>query len=237
VAGRAVEQAYEEIKRRLMRGKMVAGERVDVVSLCRQIGVSRTPVREALVALEKEGFVQAVPRRGYFVREISFQDALEAYQLRIVLEPIATALAARRVQEDDLAVLRDLAEIASDGSEESITRAVERNRRFHVRIAEASGNSQLAKIMTDLMDNTERLLYIELDTDRTYTEWSEEHLVILEALEARDSERAAMAARATFARDSMFLSARVKDELGSVLGRWEVEPGDRGNRRLESEPS
>jgi DNA-binding GntR family transcriptional regulator len=218
VAGRAVERAYEEIKRRLMRGVMTAGERIEVEALCSQIGVSRTPIREALVALEKEGLVRAVPRRGYFAREIGFREALEAYQLRIILEPVATALAASRVQESDLAVLRELAEISSDGSEESITRAVERNREFHVRIAEVSGSSRLRKIMSDLMDDTERLLYIELDTYRTYSEWSEEHLVILSALEARDPGLAASAARATFARDSMFLSARAKDELSRLLG-------------------
>jgi len=201
-----------------MRGAATPGERIRVDKLCAQIGVSRTPVREALVALEREGLVRTVPGRGYFVREISFREALDAYQLRIILEPLATALAARRIRDAELPVLRELASVSTDGSEESITEAVERNREFHVRIAQASGNARLAEIMADLMDDTERLLYIELDTDHPQSEWEEEHLLILKALEERNPNQAAQASRATFTRDSMFLSAQAKLELANLLG-------------------
>jgi DNA-binding GntR family transcriptional regulator len=218
MAGSAVERAYKLLKRQLLRGAIAVGEQIDIMGLCEQLGVSRTPVREALVALEKEGLVRAVPRRGYFAREPSFREALDAYQLRVILEPLATALAARRIGDGDLAMLRDLAVIAADGTDEAIERAVDRNRQFHVRIAEATGNQRLAKIMTQLLDDIERLLYIELDTENTYGQWSEEHLAIVAALEAHDPDRAAAASRATFKRDSMFLSTQAKRELSALLG-------------------
>ena len=218
VGGSAADRAYQEIKRRLLRGSIEPGIRIAVEDICEEMGVSRTPVREALVALESEGLVHAVPRRGYFAREISFREALDAYQLRMIFEPIATALAARRIRREDLDAIKALADLSTDGSEEGIERALEQNREFHMRIAQATGNARLTRIMTDLMDDIERLLYIELDSQHTQADWLEEHQAIVDALEAHDPAAAAAASRATFTSDSGFLSLQAKNELTMLLG-------------------
>lgn len=215
MARSSAERAYDALKRRLLRGTIQPGERIAVEKLSSQLGVSRTPIREALVALEKEGIVRTVPRRGYFAREISFREALDAYQLRMILEPIATALAARRIGEEDLELLRRLADSSPS---DSIRRSLDNNRSFHIAIAKASGNQRLARIMADLMDDMERLVYFEFDRQHTQSDWREEHLSILDSLEARDPEQAAEAVRATFTQDAGLLATKAKVELTTLVG-------------------
>src|SRR5690348_10756274 len=115
----ATQRAYEALKGRLVSGDLQPGDRIVIDDICAELGISRTPVREALLALEREGLVRIIPRQGYFVTEISYREALDAYQLRFILEPIATAMAARRINQEEVASLRTLADVATDGSEDS----------------------------------------------------------------------------------------------------------------------
>jgi GntR family transcriptional regulator, rspAB operon transcriptional repressor len=213
----ATQRAYEEIKGEVLSGSLRPGDQIVIEDLCARLEMSRTPVREALLALEREGLVRIVPRHGYFVSEISYRQALDAYQLRFFLEPIATAMAAQRVTPEELAELRTLADVPRDGSEESFIRAVEQNRAFHVRIAEISGNRRLAKTMADLLDDMKRLTYVELRTEHTEADWQEEHEHIVGALERRDPKLAARAVRATFYHDAGLLPSRARAELSRLL--------------------
>lgn len=220
-------RAYEEIKRLLFTGGLEAGERIPVEDLCVQLGVSRTPVREALVTLENEGLVRTVPRKGYFAREVSFRAAIDAWQLRILIEPIATAFAARRAGPSDVAEIVEL----SRPLDEHATTADEiaRNRAFHLRIAQASGSPRLAKLMTGLMDDIERLLYIELESQHTERTWEDEHAEIAAAIAAHDTLAAARAVSGTFVNDTGFLALQAKSELVSVLGPGVLELGAAGD--------
>jgi DNA-binding GntR family transcriptional regulator len=220
-------RAYEEIKRLLFTGGLEAGERIPVEDLCVQLGVSRTPVREALVTLENEGLVRTVPRKGYFAREVSFRAAIDAWQLRILIEPIATAFAARRAGPSDVAEIVEL----SRPLDEHATTADEiaRNRAFHLRIAQASGSPRLAKLMTGLMDDIERLLYSELESQHTERTWEDEHAEIAAAIAAHDTLAAARAVSGTFVNDTGFLALQAKSELVSVLGPGVLELGAAGD--------
>jgi GntR family transcriptional regulator, rspAB operon transcriptional repressor len=227
-------RAYEEIKRLLFTGGLEAGERIPVEDLCVQLGVSRTPVREALVTLENEGLVRTVPRKGYFAREVSFRAAIDAWQLRILIEPIATAFAARRAGP---AEVTEIVELSLPLDEQATTAdEIARNRAFHLRIAQASGSPRLAKLMTGLMDDIERLLYIELESQHTERTWEDEHATIAAAIAAHDTVAAAQAVRQTFVTDTGFLALQAKSELISVLGQRVLEPdgGDTGSRDANS---
>jgi DNA-binding GntR family transcriptional regulator len=213
----ATQRVYEKVKQDLLAGAIAPGDRIVPDELCAGLRVSQTPVREALLALERDGLVRIVPRHGYFAREISFREALDAYQLRMILEPIATALAARRITADEIERIRELADVFTDNSEGSFVLAVERNRQFHLAIANASGNARLAKIMADLMDDIKRLLYAELRTEHTEGDWREEHSAIVDALQRHNPADAAAAVRATFAKDVGLLPLRAKAELTSLL--------------------
>lgn len=220
---RATEVAYTTLKRELLNGTIQPGERIADSEICRRLKVSRTPVREALLALERDGLVRIVPRQGYFATEIGVSEALDAYQLRMVLEPFATALAARRVNDEELGALRELlAELAvaeADASDAALVEAIELNKRFHVLIAEASGNVRLARVLSDLLDALGRLVLVELRTRRgSARTWRDEHEEIFAALEARDPDRAFAVVRETFQSDEGLLFARARDDLDRVLG-------------------
>jgi DNA-binding GntR family transcriptional regulator len=153
-------------------------------------------------------------------------DALDAYQLRFILEPIATALAARQISAEELSELRalldSLHEIEDDPSEGALAHAIELNKAFHVRIAEASGNGRLARVMSDLMDALGRLVRVDLRTRTSAAAaWRSEHQQILAALEAGDPDRAAEAVRDSFQRDEGLLLARARDDFGRVFASGE----------------
>lgn len=237
---RATEVAYTTLKRELLNGTIRPGERIADAEICRRLKVSRTPVREALLALERDGLVRIVPRQGYFATEIGVSEALDAYQLRIVLEPLATALAARRISENELHTLRELlaalAVVEEDSSDTALVEATELNKRFHVLIAEASGNMRLARVLSDLLDALGRLVLVDLRTRRGAARtWRDEHEEILAALEARDPDRAFAVVRAAFRSDEGLLFARARDDLdrglGSDLLRDEATVGNAKERR------
>jgi DNA-binding GntR family transcriptional regulator len=219
---RATALAYTTLKQELLDGVIRPGDRIVDTDVCERLGVSRTPVREALLALERDGLVRIVPRQGYFASEISVSDALDAYQLRFILEPIATALAARQISDTQLAELRDvlaaLSRLEDDPSDDALAQAIELNKSFHVLIAQASGNGRLSRVMADLMDALGRLVRVDLRTRTSAAAtWRVEHEEILGALEARDPDRAAAAVRESFQRDEGLLLARARDDMGRVF--------------------
>jgi DNA-binding GntR family transcriptional regulator len=227
---RAKALAYTTLKQELLDGGIRPGERIVDTEICARLGVSRTPVREALLALERDGLVRIVPRQGYFASEISVSDALDAYQLRFILEPIATALAARQISDAQLGELREvlaaLSSLEDDATDDGLARAIELNKSFHVLIAHASGNGRLARVMADLMDALGRLVRVDLRTRTSAAAtWRIEHEEILAALEARDPDRAAAAARESFQRDEGLLLARARDDLGRIFRSGEPPEG------------
>lgn len=154
------EQAYRHIHGKLLAGELPAGRVVSEHSLAREIGISRTPVREAIRRLEQEGVLEQVPRYGTIVRRPQRRDLEELYELREALEPYAVAHVAGRLSAEEVTRLTRLCdEIAS------VAETVKRSRRaadaalmrrllsadlaFHMVLLRASGNRRLMKIIAD----------------------------------------------------------------------------------------
>jgi DNA-binding GntR family transcriptional regulator len=213
----ATSRVYEVVKRELLDGVIKPGERIGDAELREQLGVSRTPVREAMLALEQENLVRIVPRLGYFAAEISVTDIADAYQLRFLLEPLVSAMAAVRVTDEDIDELRTLADVGTDGSQSGVILAIERNKRFHLRVAELGGNARMTRVMSDVLDALGRLAMLDLQRGRTGESWTAEHLGIVEAIAARDPVRAAATARATFEPDEGMLLKRTRTELTRIV--------------------
>jgi DNA-binding GntR family transcriptional regulator len=158
-----------------------------------EYGVSKTPVREALVLLGHEGFVEPMPRIGHVVATFTVQDVLEVFHLRSILEAEAAGLAAERITEEGIAALLKntneefaLSERAhEDGFYE---RAYELNIEFHQLIARASGNRRLADLIKRLMEDMRRMLAF----DPRFVE-PQQHMEIIEALKHRDRAKAEQA--------------------------------------------
>ncbi len=185
----------DELRTRITHGQLPPGTRLIESALAEEFEVSRVPVREAIRMLEIEGFVTVAPRRGAVVAEVSYQDAIELFEIRSVLESLAARLAASRATPAQLRELRQLTEPdhlpTSNSSKEVITGF---NAEFHRFIATLAGNDMLAALVGQLRD---RLTWI---FSRTAVERSDdstrEHLDLVAAICEGDAERAAAQALA-----------------------------------------
>lgn len=151
----AADQAYAFIHEGIVSGDLPAGSHLREEDLADQIGVSRTPIREALRRLASEGVVEFAPNRGAQVAAWSERDLAEIFDLRAVLEGFAARLAARNGTPDDVARLRELAEameaLADGRARDRIDRISELNREFHALIIEVAGNRHLSGLVAGLV--------------------------------------------------------------------------------------
>lgn len=155
-------KAYEELRRMLVHGQLEPGMQLVNRKLADEIGMSMTPVREAVTRLASEGLVEHVPGAGSFVRRISRQELAELYDVREALEPVAAACAAehatateiaelREIVANSFGIIRDIAASAAghaDGPQMALW--LESDRRFHEVVFRASRNRWLSKIATDM---------------------------------------------------------------------------------------
>ncbi|MDD3925657.1 MAG: GntR family transcriptional regulator [bacterium] len=186
---------YEIITEQILTGKLAPGTRLTEEDVARQLGVSRTPVREAMKSLAKDELVELLPRKGMYVKKLELHDVAEIYDIRAVLEELAVTLATPRIPEAVIDALKAGAEtsrekMTSECKEESHAF----DRELHRCIAEHSGNRRLAATIESLgnMVNFFRTTVIAR-ADEQIMQALEEHMVIIEAMAVRDTAAAAKA--------------------------------------------
>ncbi len=180
--------AYQRLLDEIREGTLLPGDRLREIELSQRLGVSRTPVREAIRQLETDGLVSHVPRLGATVRSLDYAEIMELYEMRAVLEGTAARLAARAasdVELDELEVLNDRLSEAGTGP-----KAARINRIFHATLLDAAKNRFLAKSMLSLQ---KALLILGpsqlLDSDRAEAAVIE-HRRVMAALKSRDGSAA-----------------------------------------------
>ena len=181
--------------RELIRsGELPPGTHLRQDEIAARFGVSSTPVREAFLALEREGLVRRHPHRGVVVFMPSVEELSELYEIRAQLEPLATEIAAKKLSEDDLAALE---RIVTEMRTARPKRFVELNDEFHTRIYAAADRPRLGELIDGLRDPAANYISMNLDLyDRRYRdEVQAEHDAVLDALQSRAAKRAARAMR------------------------------------------
>lgn len=164
---------------------------MQIETLADQMGVSRTPVREALLQLEQDGLTQVVPRVGVFVTGISKRDLEELYELRELLESRATEEAAQRLSDEDLDLVDRLLEESKAAIEKGdIEKFLEVEIEFHNLLTEGARNRRLISIMDGLRDLTYRWRIISLRSQENVRLSLIEHQGIAKALRQRDASKA-----------------------------------------------
>ena len=160
---RKSDEAYVELRRRIMTAKLQPGSVLDEKALTEELGVGRTPFREAVLRLEQEGLVVALRRRGYIVASSSPADLMKAFELRQEIECFTAGLAAVRRTEEDLegmdALLRRLDECMLEKANDAIWN-IEADEEFHNCIAAASHNHFAHQTITFLYGLSVRSLYL-----------------------------------------------------------------------------
>ena len=153
------DRVFQTLREQILQGNYKPGQKFNIDQLARDLGVSNTPIREAMARLERLGLVEIIPYCGPKIKRLSVSQLMDLYEVRIALEELAVKLI---VQSEDPDVLQGIAEAllmherAADGND---TRAVvDADRAFHDALVQASGNSVLLEMLPSLSDRTQLLL-------------------------------------------------------------------------------
>jgi DNA-binding GntR family transcriptional regulator len=208
-ADSVVDLAYERIRSMVIEGEIPPGARLGQVELAEQLGISRTPVREALRRLTGEGLAVFVPNRGFRAASPGLDDVLRRLEVRSLMEPGIARLAAERRSHGDLVRLQDA--IEREAAATTRVAAHDASRDFHLLLAGATGNPELVSVLAGLwiVEIGRRLLAARA----TSAEWRmadvTEHRAIATAVGAQDGD----------------LAARLMTEhIGEALQHWQEEP-------------
>lgn len=210
--------ASEVIREAIIDGRLTPGQRLKEEELARELGMSRTPVREALLLLQSEGLVESIPRRGATVRSYAADDLDDMYQLRAVLEGYAARRAATRISRDDIARLEEsCARFDRLRTEDGLRDLVKENLLFHNVILDAAGSDRLVPLVRKVIELP--LVY------RSFSWYSPEqklisqhyHRQLTRALAAGDAKRAEMIMTEHVLEARDFLLAQVAADEGDSV--------------------
>lgn len=186
------ERAYQDLKRRILDNEMPAGFQALEQELAELLGMSRTPVREALIRLADEGMVEIRPRHGMRVLPISVADMREIYEILTGLESTAAEIVASRgLSEQDLAALREaVGDMDSALARDDLIGWASADERFHNLLVEYSGNERLRTWVNTCRDQAHRARMATLRLRPKPVASNEDHAAVVAAIEQRDGEAA-----------------------------------------------
>ncbi len=179
------ERAYQHLRNAIQAGQLPSGTRLREVELAASLGLSRTPVREALSRLESEGLVVNEPNRGMMVTQLDASMVSELYVMREVLEGTAAALAARHATDVEISLLRDIVQRDLAITDQPDKLAAN-NRLFHETLHRCAHNRYLLKTLRSLHESMALLGRTTLALPGRARVSYEEHIALVEALEQRD---------------------------------------------------
>lgn len=189
------EVVFEYLRNAILAGELKPGERLMEVTIADQLGVSRTPVREAIRKLEKESFVIMIPRKGAYVADLTKKDIMEVLEIRKELEGFAAALAAERMTLAEKEALGRVVERFNESLVNMDKRSmIESDNEFHSSIFEATKNQRLINIIYDLHDQFQRFRLIYFNEFNNFKEIQESHNRIFDAIIKQDSANARLEA-------------------------------------------
>lgn len=187
------EQIVDSIKESVAMGKLKPGEKICETKLAEDLGISRTPLREAIQTLEAEGFLKVIPRRGAVVSEYSEKDIRDIYEIKATLEGLAARLATIEMTDADidrLLSINDQLKSMSLKGESSVSRFFKVHNQFHDIFLKASNNERLYQLNCQLMEPFKRFRLASLAIPGRFEEAASTHDKIIEAFRDRDAEKA-----------------------------------------------
>lgn len=184
------EELTDRLRTMIVEGVLPDGEKVPERELCEKLGVSRTPMREALKVLAADGLLTLEPNRGARVRAITLEDLEQVFPLMGALEALAGELACRNISEPQLVELRQTHQIMLEHfRREDMSGYFKHNQRIHELIMEAASNPTLATTYRSLAIRVRRARYLANMSKDRWQQAVNEHEEIMEALEQRDGDR------------------------------------------------
>jgi DNA-binding GntR family transcriptional regulator len=208
----------ERLRELIRSGELAPGTYLRQDDFAARFGVSSTPVREAFLALEREGLVRRHPHRGVVVFMPTADELNELYEIRAVLEPLATEIATKKLSEDDLAALE---RIVTQMRTARPKRFVELNDELHTRIYAAADRPRLRETIDGLREPAANYISMNIDIyDRMYRdEVQVEHEAIVQALRSRAPKRAARVMREHLERSGKHIASLIEESQVSEGAR------------------
>lgn len=208
----------DHLREMIVEGELPAGSRINERELCELLGISRTPLREAVKVLAAEGLVDITPNRGASVAEMSRSDVMDAFELMSGLEALAGELACERITDAELAELQKLHnEMTASRNREDLSGYYSRNRQIHSLIIQATRNSALRQVY----ETTNRRLHaLRFRSNFNTEKWDRalaEHEAIICALTDRDAPRlsALLKQHLLYKRDVILADMQARQESGT----------------------
>ena len=186
-------RVYASIREGILNGKYKEHDELREITLGSELGVSRTPVREALRQLELEGLVEILPNRGAYVRGINEEDVFEIYSIRSLLEGLAARWAAEHITKEQLDELEEvifLSEYHMKKEEENVELMAQYDSRFHEILYEASGSRFLSKVLKEYHEYVKLARKMSVQSPDRARKSVREHKQILIAIQEKDPDMA-----------------------------------------------
>ena len=188
-------QVFDKIRSDILNGKYKRGEELVESSIGKELGISRTPVREAIRQLELEGLVQLVPNKGAFVTGISEKDLIDIYLIRARLECLAARMAAKNITPELLDAMEETVVLSEyHAKKEHYEQVCEMDSKFHKLLYKASGSRILEHTLTDFHQYVQRVRMASIMKKRRMEKSNDEHDAILTAIREHDEEKAELVA-------------------------------------------
>lgn len=192
------QHVYEEIKHDIITCKLAPGEPISENQFLDRFNVSKTPIREALTSLVQDGLVEYTPNRGFRITPVSVTDIQEIFEARIFIEAEIFRLAVKKMSDAEIDELEKYNWVEGDvGNTEYAETFLESNRKFHTILAASARNSRLLWYYETLMNEAQRLFYMDISHHNREFRWGHGHDGIIKALRNRDETAGVTAIRDT----------------------------------------
>ena len=187
---------FNTLRQAILTGELKPGERLMEIHLADRLGVSRTPVREAIHKLELEGLVTMIPRRGATVAQITEKSMSDVLEVRRAMDALCAELACERISEEELEQLGEAClEFEKATKTKNVKQIAQADVKLHDIILQATGNQRLVQLVNNLSEQMYRYRFEYIKDFSQHENLVEEHRMIYEGLRARDKEKASEAAK------------------------------------------
>jgi DNA-binding GntR family transcriptional regulator len=212
----AVDRVYDELKLQAISYAIKPGSRLNEGDVARRLGVSRTPVREALNRLTAAGFLSFTPSQGFFRKPLDATEIFDLYEMRQAIEVASVRLAEKRASDVGLAELDQFLTVSEHSADTlPVDHLVRFDEEFHERIVTLSGNREMLQCLMNVNERIRFFRWVDMESGRRKST-QVEHRQVLSALQARDGERAALILHAHIARRREQIIAQVREGYARI---------------------
>ena len=185
------DEGFNTLREAILKGDLKPGERLMELQLASKLGVSRTPIREAIRMLEQEGLAVTTPRKGAEVAKMTLKDMEDVLEIRDALDELAVRIACQKISDEQLKQLEDMKELFEKSTQTgNVKKIAEADVTFHDVIYEATGNPKLVTLLNNLREQVYRYRVEYIKDPKNYPTLIAEHEAILESLKNRDVKNA-----------------------------------------------